>query len=52
MCHKKGYPRYDDAEHIDSAAIVPPDVKHYGEPRVDPAATEYTEMYCREPHKG
>lgn len=44
----KPFPQYDDAAHIDSAAVasVPPwsqDVP----PRGDPAATAYTEMYCQ-----
>ncbi len=46
MCHKKGFPKYDDAKHIDSAAIVPENVKLYGSPRADPRSTEYTEEYC------
>ena len=43
----KASPRYDDAAHIDSAAVAP--VPPWGQdtvPRGDPAATAYTEKYC------
>lgn len=47
---RKAFPRYDDAAHIDSAAVAPGPCGPHGEaPRVDPAATEYTEMYCKKP---
>ncbi|MCQ5131223.1 hypothetical protein NE562_16315 [Butyricicoccus faecihominis] len=49
MCHKKGFPRYDDARHIDSAALGPqPNGPYNDAERGDPAATAYTEMYCIE----
>ena len=46
----KPFPAYDDAAHIDSAAVaqVPP-WSQDTPPRGDPAATAYTEMYCRKP---
>lgn len=52
MCHRTGqpderFPRYDEAAQIDSAAVVPDHIKQYGEPRVDPKSTAYTEMYCK-----
>ncbi|WP_283674161.1 hypothetical protein [Butyricicoccus sp. Marseille-Q5471] len=48
MEHPKKFPRYDDVRHIDSNAITPPpDLPQNGAPRVDPAATAYTEMYCK-----
>lgn len=52
MCYRpekpyKDYPRYDDIWNIDSASVAPrPDAPHGVEPRVDPAATAYTEKYC------
>jgi len=50
MCHKEGFPRYDDVEHIDVTAVVPPDRKKYGwPPRVDPREPDYTEAYCEPP---
>ena len=44
----KAFPRYDDAAHIDTAAVAPKG-GHPGEHalRGDPAATEYTDRYCR-----
>ena len=44
----KAFPQYDDAAHIDSAAVaeLPP-----REPKGDPKATAYTEKYCEEQHK-
>ena len=43
----KPFPQYDDAAHIDSAAVasVPPWAQNTP-PRGDPAATAYTEKYC------
>lgn len=43
----KPFPQYDDAAHIDSAAVaaVPPWDQDLV-PRGDPAATAYTEKYC------
>ena len=43
----KPFPQYDDAAHIDSAAVaaVPPWDQDMV-PRGDPAATAYTEKYC------
>lgn len=56
MCHKKGFPRYDDAQHIDSAALGPQPNRPYNDAaRGDPAATAYTEMYCipqQQPKRG
>ncbi|MDO5142045.1 MAG: hypothetical protein Q4D31_03390 [Eubacteriales bacterium] len=45
----KPFPRYDDAAHIDSAAVaaIPPWAQDKV-PRGDPAATVYTEMYCQD----
>ena len=44
----KPFPAYDDAAHIDSAAVAPvPPWAQAAPPRGDPAATAYTEMYCR-----
>ena len=37
----RAFPQYDDAAHIDSAAVAPP-----RPPKGDPAATAYTERYC------
>ena len=43
----KAFPRYDDAAHIDSAAVAPvPPWAQDMVPRGDPAATAYTEKYC------
>lgn len=43
----KPFPQYDDAAHIDSAAVAPlPPWAQDGVPRGDPAATAYTEKYC------
>ena len=43
----KPFPAYDDAAHIDSAAVAPlPPWEHGRAPRGDPAATAYTEKYC------
>lgn len=46
----KPFPAYDDAAHIDSAAVasVPP-WSQDTPPRGDPAATAYTELYCQKP---
>ena len=46
----KPFPQYDDAAHIDSAAVasVQP-LSQDAPPRGDPAATAYTEMYCQKP---
>nr|WP_297171663.1 hypothetical protein [uncultured Agathobaculum sp.] len=43
----KPFPQYDDAAHIDSAAVaqLPPWAQDEV-PRGDPAATAYTEKYC------
>lgn len=46
MCKNKEFPNYDDAEHIDSAAVAKPEKKIKGDPR----ATEYTETYYQ-PYK-
>lgn len=46
MCKKNEFPRYDDVEHIDSAAVATPEKKIEGNPR----ATEYTETYYQ-PYK-
>nr|WP_297181053.1 hypothetical protein [uncultured Agathobaculum sp.] len=45
----KPFPAYDDAAHIDSAAVAAPQWAQDMPPRGDPAATAYTEMYCRKP---
>lgn len=46
----KPFPQYDDAAHIDSAAVAPvPLWSQDKPPRGDPAATAYTEMYCQNP---
>lgn len=46
----KPFPQYDDAANIDSAAVAPvPPWPQADVPRGDPAATAYTEMYCRKP---
>ncbi len=46
MCHRrKGFPRYDDIKHIDSAAVIPEDEKKSDKPGSDPGATRYTEEY-------
>ena len=37
----KAFPQYDDAAHIDSAAVAEL-------PKGDPKATAYTEKYCEE----
>ena len=43
----KAFPQYDDAAHIDSAAVAPlPPWEQGRAPRGDPAATAYTEKYC------
>lgn len=39
----RAFPRYDDAAHIDSAAVAPTPPPPEG---ADPAATAYTERYC------
>jgi|GEM_PF-5078828 len=46
MCEKQKFPRYDDVEHIDSAAVAEPEKKQEGNPK----ATEYTEAYYQ-PYK-
>lgn len=46
MCERKEFPNYDDAAHIDSAAVATPEKKREG----DPGATEYTETYYQ-PYK-
>ena len=46
----KAFPAYDDAANIDSAAVAPvPPWTQVTPPRGDPAATAYTEMYCKKP---
>ena len=48
----KPFPQYDDAAHIDSAAVAPvPPWSQDAPPRGDPAATAYTEMYCQKPQE-
>ena len=42
----KPFPQYDDAVHLDSAAVAPPPAPQNMALRGDPAATEYTERYC------
>ncbi len=47
-----GFPQYDDAAHIDSAAVAPPQPAGAQEGlRGDPDATAYTEQYCTPPRK-
>ena len=44
----KAFPQYDEAEHVDSAAVAPlPPYPQSMVQRGDPAATEYTERYCK-----
>ncbi|MDO4270616.1 MAG: hypothetical protein Q4C72_06780 [Eubacteriales bacterium] len=44
----KAFPRYDEAADIDSAAVAPiPPWPQNTAQRGDPAATEYTEKYCK-----
>ena len=46
----KPFPAYDDAAHIDSAAVASvPSWSQDTPPRGDPPATAYTEMYCQKP---
>ena len=46
----RAFPAYDDAAHIDSAAVAPiPPWTQDAPTRGDPAATAYTEMYCQKP---
>ena len=46
----RAFPAYDDAAHIDSAAVAPiPPWTQDAPPRGAPAATAYTEMYCQKP---
>ena len=48
----KAFPQYDDAAHIDSAAVAElPPWEQTREPKGDPKATAYTEKYCEEQHK-
>ncbi len=52
MCHRtgftrKGFPRYDEIQHIDSTAVKPDDTKPESAPGSDPEATEYTEEYVK-----
>lgn len=45
----KAFPQYDDAAHIDSAAVAElPPWEQTREPKGDPKATAYTEKYCEE----
>ena len=45
----KAFPQYDDAAHIDSAAVAElPPWEETREPKGDPKATAYTEKYCEE----
>ena len=47
----KAFPQYDDAAHIDSAAVAElPPWEQTREPKGDPKATAYTEKYCEEQH--
>ncbi len=44
----KAFPQYDEAGHVDSAAVAPlPPYPQSLVQRGDPAATEYTERYCK-----
>ena len=45
----KAFPQYDDAAHIDSAAVAElPSWEQTREPKGDTKATAYTEKYCEE----
>lgn len=46
----KGFPRYDDILHIDSAAVSTPEIPSVPHPaptpQEEPDTTRYTELYC------